>query len=109
MTKLFALAAVTVLATGSAALAVDQSDIQADKGAIAKDNAAIAKQDANISENRAEKEAAKAKGDYANQASESVQIGANKTAKAAKQAEKKVDEKILEHNQQRMNEQNNAR
>lgn len=79
-----------------------KEDIKKDKAAIAKDDAAIAKQDANIAVNRAEKADAKAEGDIAAQASESVQIGANKTVKAVKQGEKKVDEKILEHNEKKV-------
>jgi len=103
MTKLLTLAALTVLATSTAAFAVDSSDISADKGAIAKDNAAIAKQNRNIEENRAEKEAAKANDDVATQASESVQIGANKTVKTLKKGEKHVDKKVLEHDQNQIN------
>lgn len=99
MTKLLTIAALTVLASGSAAFAVDSSDISADKGAIAKDNTAIAKQDENLAANRAEKAAAKASGDTANQVSESVQIGANHSVKALKKGEKKIDEKILEQHQ----------
>ncbi len=99
MNKVLTLAAVTLLATGSAAFAVDSSDISADKGAIAKDKTAIAKQNNNIAENRAEKEAAKANGDYGNQASESLQIGANKTVKTLKKGEKQIDEKILDEHQ----------
>lgn len=103
MKKSLTLALVGALAFAPAAFAETKAEnaaeIKADKTAIAKDNAAIAKQDENLKENRAEKAAAKAEGDKLEQASESVQIGANKTVKAAKNAEKKVDEKVLEHDQ----------
>ena len=103
MKKSLTLALIGALAIAPAAFAeVTKEDIKADKAAIAKDDAAIAKQENNIEVNRAEKADAKAKGDVAAQASESVQIGANKTAKAAKETEKKVDEKILDHHEKKV-------
>ena len=72
-------------------------DIAADKGAIKKDDAAIAKQHGNVAVNRDEKAAAKESGNVADQASQSLQIGANKTVIEGKKLEKKVDQKILEH------------
>ena len=81
-----------------AAFAADQSDVNADVNAIHKDNAAIAHQNNNIAVNRAEKANAKANGNVADQASQSVQIGANKTVRAEKKnVEEPIDQKILNH------------
>lgn len=108
MKKSLTLAIIASLALAPAAFAETKAeakaDVKASEGAVAKDDAAIAKQDANIEVNRAEKADAKAKGDVAVQAKESVEIGANKTVKAAKKAEKKVDEKILEHDKKELEE-----
>lgn len=107
MKKSLTLALIGALAFAPAAFAADtkaelDAKIKADKGAIAKDDAAIAKQDANIEVNRDEKAKAKAEGDVAAQAGNSVEIGANKTAKEAKKLEKKVDEKVLEHHEKKV-------
>ncbi len=89
----------------SAALAeTTHEDIAADKGAIHKDNVAIEKQNENIAVNRKEKAAAKANDNPVDQASQSVQIGANKVAKGAKEAEKSVDKEILEHHEKNLDE-----
>ena len=96
MNKMLTFAALVALASTSAN-AADNADIAADRGAIAKDQKAIDKQDDNIAVNREKKADAKAKEDYVDQDSQSVQIGANKTAKEAKKLEKKADEEILEH------------
>lgn len=108
MNKLIAIALVGAVSFAGAAFAEtkaeDKADVKASQNAIKKDDAAIAKQESNIEVNRAEKEAAKAEGNVADQASQSVQIGANKTAKAAKEAEKKVDQKILEHDKKKLQE-----
>jgi len=77
----------------------EKQDVRDSKAAVAKDDAAIAKQQDNIDVNRAEKADAKERGDVANQASQSVQIGANKAAIAEKKVERKVDQKILEKDQ----------
>lgn len=103
MNKSLVFALVSALSIAPAAFAeTTKADVAADVKAIKKDDAAIARQDANIAVNRDEKADAKAEGDVAAQASESVQIGANKTVKAVKQGEKKVDEKILEHDQKKV-------
>ena len=93
-----------IMLSGAAFAETSQADIDADKGAIAKDNAAIAKQKSNIAVNRVEKKAAKVKGNPADQASQSVQIGANKAAIDEKTAEKNVDTKILQHDEKEMQE-----
>ena len=97
---------ISLLATSALAVACSPdpkpSTISADHGAIHKDNTAIANQDANIKENRAEKARAKANGDVATQAAESVSIGVNKTVKGAKKVEKKTDERILEEDRDNM-------
>ncbi len=93
-----------VTLSGAAFADTTSSDIAADKGAIAKDNKAIAKQQGNIAVNRAEKEDAKESGNVLDQASQSVQIGANKAAIEEKKAEKSVDKKILDHHADEMNE-----
>lgn len=77
-------------------LAEEKAELRASEGAIVKDNKAIAKQHGNIAVNRAEKEDAKAREDVVDQASQSVQIGANKAAIAEKKVERSVDQKILE-------------
>ena len=103
MKKLLPLLAFTLIAPAAFA-ETTHSDIAADKGAIAKDNVAISKQDSNMKTNRAEKAAAKRNGNMADQASQSVQLGANHTAKAAKNAEKSVDQKILKEHKEDMRE-----
>jgi hypothetical protein len=106
-TSIIAVAAVAFATPAFAkSMADEQKDVRDSQAAVAKDDAAIAKQNENIAVNRAEKEAAKARGDKMDQASQSVQIGANKTAKEAKKAEKSADEKILEHDKKDINEAN---
>lgn len=100
---IFALAGAVTL-SGAALAETTKADVAADVKAIHKDNAAIEKQEDNLDTNRAEKAEAKANGDVLKQASESVQIGANKTAITAKKAEKHVDKKILEHDKKEMEE-----
>lgn len=85
-----------------------KDEVKADHGAIAKDNAAIGKQEENLEVNRAEKAKAKAEGNYARQASESVQIGANKAVMSGKKAEKHVDQKILEKDKKDVQEKRNG-
>ncbi len=85
------------LLCGAAFADTTNADVSADVGAIKKDNKAIAHQESNIEVNRAEKEAAKKNGNPLDQASQSVQIGANKAVIAEKKGEKKVDSKILNH------------
>ena len=97
MKKLVTISLVSAALVSGTAFAATHEDVKADVKAIHKDNAAIEKQDDNIAENRAEKAKAKAEGDVVDQASESAQIGANKTVKAAKKVEKNLDEKILDH------------
>lgn len=92
------------LLSGIAFADTTPSDVAADKGAIKKDNADIGKQQNNVEVNRAEKEAAKANGNPIDQASQSVQIGANKAMIEEKKAEKKIDQKILHHDQKEMHE-----
>lgn len=108
MKKLFVLSLISAVAISGAAFANSheevKADVKADVKAIHKDNAAIAKQDANLEENRAEKADAKAKGDVVDQASQSTQIGANKAVKALKKGEKAIDEKILEHHENKLEE-----
>jgi len=97
------LALIGALAIAPAAFAeTTKADIKASENAIKKDDAAIAKQEGNIEVNRAEKAAAKANDKPLDQASESVQIGANKAAIKAKEMEKSVDEKILDHQEKKV-------
>jgi hypothetical protein len=97
MKKLLAVTLLGATCLTGAAFAATQAELNADAGAIAKDNAAIAKQHGNIAVNRAEKSAAKVKGNVVDQASQSVQIGANKAAIQEKKAERHIDRKILAH------------
>ena len=76
-----------------------EADIKASKEAIAKDEASLKKYEAELAKDRAEKADAKANDQYGKQAKESVEIGADKAMIKAKQAEKKFDEKRLEHHE----------
>lgn len=78
----------------------DAKDVRNSKAAIAKDNAALNEYNRNLEYNRAQKADAKARGDWAAQAGESLQIGANKAAIAAKRTERKADERILEEDRE---------
>lgn len=66
----------------------EKQDVRDQKAAIAETNKDIAQQEHNIKVNRAEKADAKASGNPLDQASQSIQIGANKAALAAKEAER---------------------
>lgn len=85
-----------------ATTAEDHQKIQADLDAIDKDNAALRKDYDALEKDRGEKADAKANGDYGKQAGNSLEIGADKTAIQEKKAEKKVDEKILEHHKNKL-------
>jgi hypothetical protein len=70
--------------TASQGVSVDantKAEVTTNAEEIAKSKKGIAKQNANIETNRKEKAEAKAKGDLLDQASQSVQIGVNKTAR----------------------------
>jgi hypothetical protein len=73
----------------------DASDLPADAGAVMKDNSAISKDQSDLAGNRAAKARAKANGDSASQAVDSVKIGANKAALSEKQTEKNTDKNIM--------------
>ena len=88
-----ALFATPVLAKSAAE---ERAEMEASKKEIAQDKAAIKKQEDNLAVNRAEKQAAKERGDVIDQASQSAQIGANKVARGAHEMEKDMHEKMLE-------------
>jgi hypothetical protein len=100
MRKSTALALIGALAIANPAFARTTAEIEADikasKEAIAKDEADLQKYEAELEKDRAQKAAAKSNKEYGKQAKESVEIGADKAMIKAKQAEKKIDEKILE-------------
>ncbi|MDP9127380.1 MAG: hypothetical protein M3N08_03850 [Pseudomonadota bacterium] len=76
-------------------------DTRSDVHAIYKDDAAISHQKKHLRHNRAAKAADKARGDYGDQAVDSVKIGANKAALAEKRTEKDTDRQILTHDEQK--------
>jgi len=84
----------------------DRQDLQADINAIHKDNEALRKDLDKLDKDRAAKSIDKANNNYGKQAGDSVAIGADKTAINEKKAEKKVDQKILEHHKKELNEDN---
>src|SRR5690349_16154065 len=71
--------------------------IKADEDAIIKDQEVLKKDQAELERDRAAKAQAKVTKDYGTQAKKSVEIGADKTMIKEKQAEKSVDQKILNH------------
>ena len=103
MKKLATIAALSILAITSPALAETTAeanqDVQSDAVAVNKDNAAIAKQNAHAAHHRAVKAKAKADGDVATQAGQSLAIGGNDVAVGEKKVERGVDQKILNHDQ----------
>ncbi|MDX1975840.1 MAG: hypothetical protein SFT92_09240 [Rickettsiales bacterium] len=102
-----AIALLAATAMSGAALAeTTPSDVAKTKQELRETDAAIAKQKENIAVNRAEKDAAKANNNPLDQASQSVQIGANKTAIEANKLDKKVDQKILNHQEKKLEEKN---
>jgi hypothetical protein len=86
----------------------NSQDIQADINAIHKDNEALRRDLDKLEKDRSVKASAKANNEYGKQAEKSLAIGADKTAIEEKKAEKKADQKILEHHQEEMNENINA-
>jgi hypothetical protein len=86
----------------------DRQDIQSDRSAIQKDNQALAKDHMKLNKHRARKHAAKVSGDHGAQAKESVNIGADKAAINEKEAEKKIDQNILEHHENELNKDSSA-
>jgi len=77
--------------------ATTPSDVSADVDAVQKDNGALQKDNDAIAQHRAAKAKAKANGDIAGQAGQSLSIGADKTARSEKTTEKDVDQHILNH------------
>jgi len=112
MKKLATIILVGAFAAATPALAdsaqENSQDIQADIDAIHKDNEALRKDMDKLDKDRGAKASAKANKDYGTQAEKSLAIGADKTAIHEKKAEKKVDQKILKHHQEEMNESINA-
>ena len=108
LTTLLLISAVSFAAPVMAADTDTADDVKADVGAIHKDNAALNKDADQLAKHRDEKADAKAKSDYVTQAGKSVAIGADKTMIKEKEAEKKVDKKILEHHQKKLNESANS-
>jgi hypothetical protein len=78
----------------------DAQDLPSDAAAIHKDNTAINHDDEDLAGNRAAKARAKANGDSASQAVDSVKIEANKATKAEKDTEKNVDHQVMTHDEQ---------
>lgn len=97
MMKMFAVLAVALLLSAPVLADDTPAGIASDVGAVQKDNQAIAKHNANLAEDRAEKAKDKANGNWANQAGDSVRIGADKTMRSEKETEKSVDKRILRH------------
>jgi hypothetical protein len=81
----------------------DAQDVKADAGAVHKDNRALAKDQAKLKEQRARKAAAKAAGEHAEQAKQSLAIGGTQTEIGEKKAEKNIDQNILQHHENEMN------
>jgi hypothetical protein len=72
------------------------ADVAEEAKAVQQEKGHIAKQNDNIAVNRAEKEAAKANENPVDQASQSVQIGANKAARDFHKAKKDYHEDELQ-------------
>ena len=108
MKKIIALSLFALFAMNTAVYAETeaQQDVNSDVNAIAKDNASIAKHKKKLSKHRASKAANKAAGNRGQQAVDSVKIGADKTAIEEKHLEKKADEKMLDHHEKELNEEN---
>ena len=68
--------------------------VYSNKSITADERAKLSKQQQNLRVNRAEKEAAIANGNPIDQASQSVQIGANKTAIKALEGRQRVDNSV---------------
>ena len=76
-----------------------QADVKADARAVAKDNAAISTHQAAKSQHQANHDANKAAGNDAAAASDSVKAAGSHVAVKAKEAEKGVDQKIIQHDE----------
>jgi hypothetical protein len=100
MKKLLAIAATTVLAWSLPAHAdtpaENEQEIQEGVQKLRQDDAEIARKERELKELRANKAAAKARGDYGTQAKESVKIGGKQAAIGAKKAKRRVDREFLE-------------
>jgi hypothetical protein len=81
----------------------DRDDVNRSVNRVQNDNASIEASEDQLEADRAEKAAAKARGDTAKRASSSLKIGADHVAVGAKKAKKKVDETVLEENKKDLN------
>lgn len=88
-------------------IADTEKAIQSDIDALHKDSEALKRDMEKLNEDRAAKAAAKAREDTTGQAKASVAIGVDHAKINEKQAEKKVDQKILEHHKAQLDEQIN--
>lgn len=76
-----------------------QADVKADQGAIAKDDVAIVKHSDKLLEHQASHDANKQMGKDGAAAVDSVKAAGSHAAIAAKKGERKIDQKILQHDQ----------
>lgn len=103
MKKLATLAVIGVLAAGTPAFATTHDSVDAavdahsNSAAIAKDHNANMKDHTRLKSHQAAKAHAKATGDTATQAEESVKIGADRAAIGEKNAETSADQSIKEN------------
>lgn len=104
MKKIFVIALVSAIAftVPVHAQTSNDEDVKSDVNALDKDNAALQKDQNTLARDRAAKATDKANGNSGQQAVDSVKIGAVKTAISEKNAEKDVDQKILNHHKAQM-------
>lgn len=105
MKKIITIALISALGIASPVYAQTQNDenIKADVQALDKDNKALEKDRETLRRDRAAKADDKANDNNGKQAVDSMKIGADKMAIGEKKTEKNVDEKILEHHKDMIN------
>jgi uncharacterized membrane protein YheB (UPF0754 family) len=112
MRKLSLILLIGITAVSSAADAdtvqENSQKIQADIDAVHKDNEALQRDVDQLEKDRSIKASAKNGDDYSKQATSSLAIGADKAAISEKKVEKSVDQNILKHHQNEMNDKINA-